>query len=85
MYDFELTDEQRAILRFVHKGGFLVTGSMEGASIREIPDLLIKDRRRFQNQIDTLEREGLISRDKAERGTLADYFLTPKGLRLLGE
>ena len=85
MYDFELTDEQRAILRFVQRGGFLATVCIEGVGIREIPDLLIKGRQQFQNQIDTLEREGLIRHDKDERGTLADYHLTPKGLRLLGE
>jgi hypothetical protein len=85
MYDFELTDNQKAILRFIQRGGYLGTVWIEGVGIREIPDLLIKGRQQFQNQIETLERGGLIRRDKDERGTLADYYLTPKGLRLLGE
>jgi hypothetical protein len=85
MYDIELTDEQRAILRFIHRGGCLATVIIEGARIREIPGLLIEGRQQFQNQLDSLELKGLIGRDKAERGGLADYYLTPKGLRRLGE
>ena len=85
MYDLEPTDEQKALLRWVKTKGDFVARMCDTAYYLQLLRRPIAGFQDLQDQLDTLEREGLIGHDKAERGTPAKYFLTPKGLRLLGE
>jgi hypothetical protein len=85
MYDLEPTDEQLAMLRFIRKNGEFAARMTAEAYYRQISGRPINGAQHFQAVLDSVEREGLIRHDKAERGTPAKYFLTPKGLRLLGE
>jgi hypothetical protein len=85
MYDLEPTDEQMAMLRFVHKNGEFAARMTNEVNCRQISGRPIKDAQHFQELLDSVEREGLIAHERAQRGTPAKYYLTPKGLRILGE
>jgi predicted transcriptional regulator len=86
MYDLEPTDEQKVFLRAVNSKGEFVARLCDTAYHKQISGRPIAGfQEHIQDQLDTLEREGLIGHDKAQRGRPAKYYLTPKGLRLLGE
>ena len=86
MYDLEPTDEQKVFLRWVRSKGDFVARLCDTAYYSQLLRRPITGfQEHIQVQLDTLEREGLIGHDKAQRGTAAKYYLTPKGLRLLGE
>ena len=85
MYDLEPTDEQMAMLRFVRKNGEFAARMTDEVYYRQISGRPIKGAQHFQELLDSVEREGLIGHEKAQRGTPAKYYLTPKGLRILGE
>ncbi|HEV2971313.1 MAG TPA: hypothetical protein VGY55_15165 [Pirellulales bacterium] len=85
MYDLEPTDEQLAMLRFIRNNGEFAARITAEAYYRQISGRPIKGAQLFQELLDSVERDGLIEHNKAERGTPAKYYLTPKSLRLLGE
>jgi predicted transcriptional regulator len=86
MYDLEPTDEQKVLLRAVKRKGDFIAKLCDTAYYSQLLRRPIAGfQEHIQDQLDTLEREGLIGHDKTVRGTPAKYFLTPKGLRILGE
>jgi DNA-binding HxlR family transcriptional regulator len=86
MYDLEPTEERKIILRAVRDRGDFVARLCDSAYYSQILRRPMAGfQEHIQDQLDTLEREGLIGHEKAQRDIPAKYFLTPKGLRLLGE
>jgi hypothetical protein len=82
MSDLELTDEQRAFLRWVRSKGELVAEMTIEAYYRGVLGRPVKDFHVLGDQIDALERYGLIELVTA-KGRAAEYRLTPHGARLL--
>jgi hypothetical protein len=84
MYDLEPTDEQKAFLRWVRDKGEFVAKMTVEAYYLEIRGRPIRGFHLLKDQLDTLERHGLIELDRP-KGRAAEYRLTPQGARLLDE
>ncbi len=82
MYDLEPTDEQRAFLRWVRSKGEFVARMTIEAYYKDVLGRPVKDFQLLGDQVDALERHGLIELVTA-KGRAAEFRLTPQGTRLL--